>query len=255
MGSLSTVRMLGRMLLLLPWTFGVFLARLCVAPLWLISRRTEQCLRKRIFQLWAKGALRLFGAILEVRGRPPESPYVIVTNHLTYVDVIVLGALLGCVFIAKSEVGRWPVIRLLVKGMNTIFIDRKRRRDTARVNRLISEALDKGYDIHIFAEGGVSQNAMVQAFKPPLLQPAVELSLPVHYAAISYRTPPGCPPASEVVVWREGVSFLGNLLQVLRLPRFYATIAFGEAPISGTDRKELAAELSQAVRNKFIAVE
>jgi len=119
------------------------------------------------------------------------------------------------------------------------------------VNEQIDAVLDQGYGIHFFAEGGISTDAQIHPFKPSLLEPAVRRGMPVHYAAITYRTPAGCPRAKDVVVWHEGVSLPESIFQVLRLPSFDAAIHFGEAPFTAPDRKQLAELLYKATLEKF----
>jgi hypothetical protein len=78
--------------------------------------------------------------------------------------------------------------------------------------------------------------------------------MPVHYAAISYSTPPGVARAKDVIVWLDGVSLAGSILQVLRLPSFNAIISFGDAPITAPDRKVLAEKLYKATLERFTPV-
>jgi 1-acyl-sn-glycerol-3-phosphate acyltransferase len=191
---------------------------------------------------------------LELRGSPPSPPFYLVTNHLSYVDIVLLARTAGCRYISRADVKDWPVMGWIAKAMGTMFIDRGRVRDTKRVNELIAAALDRGDGIHFFAESRISQDARVHPFKPPLLEPAVARGCGVHYAAISYSTPEGCPRASDVIVWKGGVSLAQNMVNVLRLPGFSAIISYGDAPITGTDRKELADKLYRAVSERFTPV-
>lgn len=248
---MDCIRLVLRMTAVIPWTLFCYALRIVVLPVMWIAPAFERRLRSGIFRTWARGVWAIVGIRVTVQGTPPAPPYYQVSNHLSYIDIIVVAGVLGCVFVSKAEVANWPVVGLIVRGLNTIFIDRARMRDTMRVNTLIGDALDRGYGIHMFAEGGVSQDCTVNRFKPPLLEPAVQKGCPVHYAAISYRTSNGSAPASEVVAWLEGVSFGGHILRLLRLPGFDATITFGEAPITGNDRKELADALCDAVRARF----
>jgi 1-acyl-sn-glycerol-3-phosphate acyltransferase len=83
---------------------------------------------------------------------------------------------------------------------------------------------------------------------------AARTDLPVTYASLSYRTPRGQPTASESVCWWDDTSFLRHMLRMFSLPGFTAILDFGEVPILNTDRKKLAGELRERVRERFIPV-
>jgi 1-acyl-sn-glycerol-3-phosphate acyltransferase len=240
---------------LIVWTALLSSIRMLAYVLAPVSRRAEEWCRRLLFRIWAGGAMRIIGMKLDVEGEPPRPPYFLVTNHLTYVDILVLARTAGCAFVSRADLQSLAVLGLLARMMNTIFIDRAKVRDTARVNDIINRVLDRGYGVHVFAESRISQDAQVHPFKPPLLEPAVRRGMPVYYAAISYATPPGCPRARDIIVWKEGVGLAENMLNVLRLPGFRAIIRFGDAPIRAEERKELAGRLFNAVRERFVPVD
>lgn len=249
-----TLRSGMRVAALFVWTFTLFPVRCLSLPLAPVSRGAEVWWRRLMFRVWGVGACWIVGMRVTMTGTPPKPPFYLVTNHLSLVDVVLLGRTAGCVFVSRADVQDIGALGLLAKGMNTIFIDRAKVRDTQRVNELINATLDKGYGVHMFAESRISQDAQVHPFKPPLLEPAVQRGMAVHYAAISYSTPPGAAPAKQVIVWLEGVSLAESILQVLRLPSFNAVINFGDAPISAPDRKELAEKLYKATVERFTPV-
>lgn len=249
------VRVVLRAAALVIWTVALSSIRLLAYVLAPINRRAEEWCRRLLFRIWAGGTMRIVGMTLDVEGAPPRPPYFLVTNHLTYVDILVLARTAGCAFVSRADLQSLAFLGLLAKLMNTIFIDRANIRDTARVNEIINRVLDRGYGVHMFAESRISQDAQVHPFKPPLLEPAVRRGMPVHFAAISYATPPGCPRARDIIVWKEGVGLGENMLNVLRLPGFRAIIRFGDAPIRAEDRKDLAGKLYEAVRDRFIPVD
>lgn len=187
-----------------------------------------------------------------VRGAPPRGPAYMVSNHLTLFDLFPVAAYMGSIFVAKAEIKGWPLFGFIVSGANTIYINRERMRDTARVNSEIERAIQDGIALHIFAEGGVSTEATVRPFKAALLEPAAKLGLPVHHLTIHYATPPGSPPAWQTVVWHYGVPFFTHVCNVLKLPYITTTLTFGDAPIQCEDRRELARELTEAVQKNFV---
>jgi len=253
-GPWAKVRVFVRAVVLIVWTFSLFALR-CLALLLIpFSRAAEEWCRRMLLRIWAIGVTWIIRMNLTIQGVAPKPPYYLVTNHLSYLDIVLLARTAGCVYVSRADVADLSVLGFLAKVMNTIFIDRAKARDTARVNALINKTLDNGYGVHMFAESKISQDAQVHPFKPPLLQPAVERGIPVHYAALSYSTPEGVAPAKDVIVWQDGVSLGQNMAQVLALPKFNAIISFGDAPISAPDRKVLAEKLYQATLERFTPV-
>lgn len=244
-----------RVTLIAAWTVGLFLVRLAVMPLTCAARQAERRLRQSILRLWGRGIARIAGLRIEVIGDPPAPPFLLVSNHLSYADVVVYAQCLGCLFVSMAEVRSWPLLGWISKGMNTLFIDRKRMRDARRVAELIQESLLEGNGMLVFPESVTSPGAGVLPFKPALLEPAAALGRGVHYAALEYRNPAGFPFASQAVCWTDTTPFGVHVLRLLRIPRLEARVVFGAGPVFATDRKELAVLLRDAVASQFTPME
>lgn len=230
-------------------TIGFYLLWLLVAPFaYFFARRRW---RNFIFRNWAKTIVRVLGINIRTNAIVPATPFFLVSNHLSYLDIVVLASQMDCVFIAKREVARWPVFGLLSRSMDTIFIDRARIADIPRVNALIVETLRHGQNIVVFPEGTSTAGASILPFKASLLEPAARGNFPVAYACLSYRTPPGEVPAHLSVCWWGAMTLLPHLFGVFRLSSIEATLTFGSETLQGADRKELANRLHKAVTTIF----
>ena len=236
-----------RVSLLAVWTLGCFGARLVVLPVAVVSGDGERRLRGAVLRAWGRGVCRIVNARVNVQGPIPTGPFILVSNHLSFFDVIVYARLLGCVFVSMAEVGQWPLVGTLARGLNTVFINRARRRDVARVNGLIAVDLSRGDGVLIFPESTTSYGDTVLPFYSALLQPAVERQQPVHYAAISYVTRPGEDSVEHAICWVDDTPFAVQAFRLLRLTRFDVCVRFGDAPIAALDRKHLATSLHTAV--------
>ena len=93
----------------------------------------------------------------------------LVCNHLSYLDIIALSALRSCLFVAKSEVGRWPLFGWLAQAAGTLFVERRQKTDCARVVRQIAQTLDDDLLVVLFPEGTSSDGGSVVPFKFALL--------------------------------------------------------------------------------------
>ncbi len=197
---------------------------------------------------------KIFGMRIRVSGQPPQPPFLLVTNHLSYLDVILLASQLGCTFISRHDVKSWPIIGHLTTMMGTIYINRDVRKDVVRVGNLIATALARGEGIALFAEGTSSSGTQVNPLKPSLLEFAVQSRQPVHYASLGYRTEPGEVPAHLAVCWWGDMGFSTHVFNLLKVPRFEAEIVFGEDTVLEEDRKKLAQELHARISRLFTPV-
>ena len=107
--------------------------------------------------------------IREVGVRSTASPALILSNHVSWLDICVITALAPVVFVAKSEVARWPVFGWLAKLQRTIFIDREARQQTGAATREIAGRLLGGDAVVLFAEGTSSDGTRVLPFRSALV--------------------------------------------------------------------------------------
>ena len=243
---MRTLRVVARLVALAAGTAGLFALWLAGAPVAALAARAVAW-RARIVQAWAglvAGVLRL-----EVRrtGAVPRGGFLLVANHLSYLDVVVLARTLGCGFVAKAEVARWPVIGFLARAMGTVFVERERKRGLPTVAAEMRAWLARGGRLVLFPEGTSTDGRALRPFRSALLAPALELAVPVRHAALRYRTPAGEAPAEASVCWWGEMEFLPHFLALLALPRIEVELALGPAPVRARDRKELARNLERAV--------
>ncbi|MCC6144559.1 MAG: 1-acyl-sn-glycerol-3-phosphate acyltransferase [Candidatus Hydrogenedentes bacterium] len=249
------LRLLYRAIVLLTVAITLFSGWMLLQPVGWYSERTMRRWRRYLFRIWKRVVAWSIGMQVVVKGTPPDPPFILVTNHQSYVDVFVLAHQTGCIFVARGDAEHWPIIGFIMKRIHMIFIQRDLMLDTARVNRLIDHAIHQGDCVALFAESRISRGLDVEPFKTALLQPAVNHGIPVHYATISYRAIPDAQPPSTVVSWWKPEPFWLHARRLLRNKGFIAEITFGEAPVHHEDRRVLADELWRKVRANFAPVE
>lgn len=245
------LRAIGRIILLVLFSLFMLVLRVLVWPTALISRRGDRRLRRFLLKSWAHVYAAIAGIRIVAEGAAPKAPFFMVMNHLSYFDMLVLAKETGCIFVSREDVADWPLFGFIAKCLYIIFIDRSLKRDTVRVNKLIAETIKEGDGICVFAESRVSCGMTVAPFKSPLLQAAIDLDLPVYYAALNYRTPEGSPLEGEIVSWWRPEPFYVHQYRFLKYPGATATIRFGEKPLFDTDRKVLAQRLHDGVLSLF----
>jgi 1-acyl-sn-glycerol-3-phosphate acyltransferase len=167
-----------------------------------------------------------------------------VSNHLTYLDILVYGAARPFLFVAKSEVRRWPLLGILASLGGTIFVDRSRSLQVAQAGRRIEECLRDGIPVLLFPEGTSSDGSSVLPFRSPLFDPAIRAGAPVTAAAIRYR---GFDAAEDKVTYWGEMIFFPHLFHTLCVRGLAARISF-DPPCRFPDRKSAAREAWRQVQ-------
>lgn len=207
------------------------------------------CIQTR--SLWmrrcAQRFLRALGVEPSYIGEPPTSG-VLISNHVSYIDIIVHAARTPLVFISKAEVARWPVFGSLTRWSGTLFIRRELRSDVLRVAAEMPHVVNAGIVLAFFPEGTSSSGQSVLPFRAPLLAPLVDNGWPVTPSFLRYALEPGDGTVEDdVAYYRPETLFGPHLLNMLGKRRVLATVTYGQPQAPGTDRKELAGRLYEHV--------
>lgn len=159
--------------------------------LWTIRRRfgvlaLDQ--RQVLVQAWSRRMLELMGVGLVVHGQPPAGgPVLLLANHISWLDIIVINAAAPCRFVSKADVRQWPLVGRLVEGSGTLFIERDKRRDALRVVSQLADRLRAGDVLAVFPEGTTGDGRTLLPFHANLLQAAVSTDMPVQLLGLRYR--------------------------------------------------------------------
>jgi len=202
---------------------------------------------------WSQALLDMLGIRLQPCGTLPGTvagPAMLVANHVSWLDIFVINALLPVRFVAKSEVRAWPAIGWLSARTGTLFIERARRSDTARVNREAAGAMLGGDVVAVFPEGTTSDGARVLRFHSSLLQPALMAGARVFPVALRFERDDGslCVEAA----YDGDKSLWSTLLQIVAQPEIRARIWFLPAlPADAAHRRELADAAHRVIADRL----
>jgi 1-acyl-sn-glycerol-3-phosphate acyltransferase len=199
--------------------------------------RLSEAERARWLHRWCSAALKRLGISVRADGAFPERG-LLVSNHLSYLDILVFSALSPCVFVSKKEVLSWPLFGFMAKTAGTVFVDRERTTDAHRAKSEVSRALSNGLVVVLFPEGTSSDGTTILPFKPALFEPAVETGAHVCSAHISYRLAEG--EASDVCYFGNKMSFFAHLLRLLSRGAIEARVQFSDGAMTFEDRKQAA---------------
>jgi 1-acyl-sn-glycerol-3-phosphate acyltransferase len=210
----------------------------------LLGRSKSFKVRANWFHSWAKVFLWIINGNVVVKGKVPTGG-VVVSNHLSYADIIVLGSIFPMVIVSKSEVASWPVIGPLTQCAGTLFIRRASKADVVRIGNEMAEVVNNGVPLTLFPEGTTSTGETILPFHSSLLAPVEKHGFPVCPAWIHYTVVDGTMEKDICYVGDD--TFFPHSLKMMTKPGFEAFVGFGEVAAGITDRKELARELHSRV--------
>jgi len=240
---------------------------LVLLPFQLIGIAFDLRLRRRIPHLYHRILCALIGVrISEVGQRSTASPALILSNHVSWLDICVISALAPVVFVAKSEVAGWPVFGWLAKLQRTIFINRKARHQTGAATKEIAGRLLGGDAVVLFAEGTSSDGVRVLPFRSSLVG-AVHHALgagthhthvtvqPMSLAYVGFGGVPIGRGLRERVAWYGDADLMPHLFAVLSSGAVDVTVSWGAATAydMSADRKAIARGAEKSVRRMTAA--
>jgi len=251
-------RGIARALAFVAWTLSVGLVWLAVRAFLRGARRARG--GALALSLWSRGLCGLLGIRVTAwdrgEGAPargsniPRTPHLLVSNHIGYLDVIVLSALAGArdsahapaLFVSKDDLARWPVMGPLGRSVGTLFLDRDRPRAVAEVAAGMRAAFAGGQSVIVFPEGTTTGGDVVRPFHTALFEPALRASVPVRGAFLAYMPRSRRDPA-DLAAWTGDASFVPHLYRLFRSGGLEARVTLQPQPTLGGDRRRVAEEI------------
>jgi 1-acyl-sn-glycerol-3-phosphate acyltransferase len=235
---------------------GLLLALWCVAVLaihgiWRVFRLPNL---EKSYMIFHGGCCRLFNLRCEYEGELSTcQPTLYLCNHISYLDIFVLGKSVPGYFIAKSEVAGWPILGHLAKVQNTLFFERNSKKVRGQLG-VMTEHFNKQRSLILFPEGTSTDGESVQPFKSSLLQ-SVEQSeavvniQPVTIAYTHYRDKPMNREVRDQYAWYATMLFAPHFFNALGLGKAQVKITYHPPVLLAdfTDRKSCAEYCQQQV--------
>ena len=213
----------------------------------------NQTKRRRTLKTWSRQLLDILNIGIRTEGQwsvRGEGGYLVVANHVSWLDIFVLNAIYPARFIAKAEVRNWPLIGWLCKRSNTIFIERAMRQDAASINQQVSLLLKQGVCVGLFPEGTTTDGKQVGHFHSALIQPAIDAGAMLCPIALRYQHENG--EQSNAVTFTGDMTLSRSIRRILRSPRFDVLLAF--TPLlatTGENRRVLARAAQKAISQEL----
>jgi 1-acyl-sn-glycerol-3-phosphate acyltransferase len=196
---------------------------------------------------WSGELLQRMGVQLTIHGEPPADRAMLVANHVSWLDIATIHACCPHArFVSKASVGRWPLIGRLTRVVNTLYIERERKRDAHRVVRELATALQAGDVVAVFPEGTTGGGEAILPFHANLLEAAIAADVPVHPVLLRYAEPG--MTVSVAAQYIDDVTLVGSALKLARARGVQVQVHF-LPPIDprGLNRRELARQARERI--------
>lgn len=245
--------------------FVLFLFALVTIPLLpfqIVAAKAKRWWHKRLPHFWQRIMCKLLGLHVAQYGRIAEGrPLLLVSNHVSWSDILVLGSLAEVSFIAKNEVRNWPLFGTFAKLQNTVFVERDKRAKTGEQSREIANRLKAGDILVLFPEGTTSDGNRVLPVKSSLFGAArmalderdPDAQMLIQPVSICYNRRHGLPLGRyhrPVAGWPGTVGLFPHLKGLVLAGSIGVDVTFGEPlPFDlTTDRKNMAATVQDELR-------
>lgn len=205
--------------------------------------------RRRTLQRWSAELLKILNIHISITADDALyylQPGIIITNHISWLDVFVLNAVVPMRFVAKSEVRRWPLIGWMCARVQTLFIERGKARDAARISGEMATVLQRGECFAVFPEGTTTDGTKVGAFHASLLQPAIDAGVQIHPVALRYQDAQGAHSTAAAYIGE--LSLIDSMWRIFVCHSLHVhLVATPSLDAAGSDRRTLAQQARQQI--------
>jgi lyso-ornithine lipid O-acyltransferase len=199
---------------------------------------------KRLPRHYHRILCRILGMAVEVQGGLPKGTLLLVSNHLSWLDIPVLSSITPLSFIAKQEVASWPLFGFMAKLQGSIFVDRERRSNTDTENEEIEKRLKAGHTVLLFPEGTTTDGSHILPFKSSYFGSVTNQNIPVIPLTITYSENP------EFYAWYGEAELLPHLWKVIKSGPIKVRVVIH--PVLATaNRKTMANEAEKIIRSSL----
>lgn len=233
-------------LLLLHVLLGLPLTLILINPLTARWQIGGERVDHRAIRAWSGGLMRVFGLRVRRFGQPLREAHMLVANHVSWIDIELVHSQRVVGFVAKAEIGRWPLIGWMARRAGTIYHQRGSTASLGGVLDLMVARLQSGQAVGVFPEGGTSGGGeTIRTFHARIFQAAFESEVPVQPVALRYGEGGN---AQRIVAFARGENFLQNFLRLLGEPARVAEVHFLPPIQPGEDgRRRVAEEARNAI--------
>ncbi|TXC78805.1 lysophospholipid acyltransferase family protein [Luteibaculum oceani] len=196
-----------------------------------------------IFNLWKNLMKWGLGIKVLTEGKVPKSPGVIMANHRSYVDILLISSKIPAVFVAKASVKNWPIIGWGGNGLSTVWVNRSSKESRAETRAQLKKRLAEGKSVIIFPEGTTIRGPETLPFKPGMFHTVAKAKLPIYGLAIEYENPK--------IAWVDDDLFLPHFFEIFSQKSIPVKIKFSD-PMVNQDGEQLRAQTQNWINDTIM---
>ncbi|HXW69624.1 MAG TPA: lysophospholipid acyltransferase family protein [Dissulfurispiraceae bacterium] len=234
-----------RLFLLVILNLVFLVCGILIRAVFFVSAEKKMRVCAHVMQWWARTNCFILGIHITPSGAYKQNDvFFIVSNHCSYLDVLIIGAIMPSVFVSKNEVASWIFLGRIVKLAGTVFIDRESKTAAVRALKAIKDRLESGISVVVFPEGTTDDGLTIRDFKSTFFKAPIDSKVPVlplsiMYSHIDWR--PVTPGTIDAVAWHSDMQFVPHFWNLLGFSRIDARIHFNPPLYHFTeDRKTLS---------------
>ena len=230
-------------------------------PVQRLARARGWTLAGRIPVFFSRTLCRLLRITIHFHGRVSTAGgSLVVANHVSWTDILVLGTREPMSFLAKSEVAAWPLLGAFARAQGTVFVDRQRKSCVPIVNAAIADAMRRGRRVVLFPEATTSDGTRLKPFFSSHFAAAISAQATIQPVVIVYARRDGLPlgrAGRAALAWYGDLTLLPHLLALLRGGPVDCHVVFADPIAAGpeSDRKALARAAEMAIRKTLRAAQ
>ncbi len=207
--------------------------------------------QRNLVRRWLTVLTRLIGIRIQVCGVPTEGTALVVANHISWMDIVIIGGTHPVSFLSKIEIAHWPIVGYLARRAGTLFINRGAGATGA--TRLISERLRTGSDVVLFPEGTTSDGTTIRRFHPRLFMAAIDARVPIQPVFITYPGKSADHAIHPKAPYTRDMPFFLHALALMAEPHIDAVVHYTDPVPAGDDRNQLAEKTHALIAARHLA--
>ena len=232
-------------------TLKIILHILLVVPLCLLIFISTKNQQERIIRFWCKRLLSIFEINVEVTGLESnlvnQKKYLMVANHISWMDIIVIQSIKPCIFVAKSDVASWPLFGWVAQMTGTIFIKRDKISDIKKALKKMKRRLIKR-SVCIFPEGTSTNGRYLLPFKSNLFQSSIDTQKSILPLCLRYEQK---NTYTDKTAFVDDMSLLDSIIKIKQEKNIRVVVEILQPIRPRYNRKELASYTQEIIRNNL----
>ncbi|MBL6664720.1 MAG: 1-acyl-sn-glycerol-3-phosphate acyltransferase [Rickettsiales bacterium] len=219
------------------------------------SKASRSLANRIIFKSWSTILIKILGGKIEVKKWEPEKKTIFVSNHVSYLDIIILNTIHPFAFVSKSEVAKWPLLGRMARNVDTIFLDRNNPLAVKNLYKDIDDKIAHNDSILVFPEGTTSNGKEILDFKKGIFMPILRAKSHADVLgclAIKYHLNKKYGSVEDKIAWWGDMGFFSHFLSLVMIPKWKVVVSARQYEIKDSRSCAVVSKATnEVVRKEF----